>query len=202
MDDGNDLQARQAQRPTSMHGGHFVARSLTARLSVAVEWQGGKNKSRVTKVAAGQAAPVGCEFRGLFHRDFWGENPPSTENRHTNHTHAPRQMVNGITQMSVTFYLYLQIYGSWCIIHHRFNVVKYLWIRSNVSVSRDFALGRFLECLKWSCVWDDYAVKNSLYNAIRLEWSWMKSDYTEILKKLSEIWWEIVKEKERKLGIW
>lgn len=70
MDDGNDLQARRAQRPTTLHVGHFVARSLPARLSVAVEWQGGKNKIRVTKEAAGQAAPVGCEFRGLLHWDF------------------------------------------------------------------------------------------------------------------------------------
>ncbi len=41
MDDDNDLQARRAQCPTTLHRGHFVARSLPARLSVAVEWQGG-----------------------------------------------------------------------------------------------------------------------------------------------------------------
>lgn len=70
MDDGNDLQARGALRPTSLHGGHFVARSLTARMSVAVEWQGGKNKIRVTNVAVGQAAPVGCEIGGLLR---WGK---------------------------------------------------------------------------------------------------------------------------------
>ncbi len=70
MDDDNDLQARRAQCPTTLHRGHFVARSLPARLSVAVEWQGGENKIRVMKVAAGQAASVGCEFRGLLHWDF------------------------------------------------------------------------------------------------------------------------------------
>lgn len=59
---------------------------------------------------------------------------PSVYQIQTRKPHTCTQTdVNGITQTSV-FYLYLQIYRSWGIIHHHFNVVKYLWIRSRETL--------------------------------------------------------------------
>lgn len=116
MDDGNDLQAGGALRPTSPHGGHFVARSLTARMPVAVEWQGGKNKITVTNVAAGQAAPVGCEIVGLLHWNFGGENPPSTEDKHTRSRTGGESDRTWLTNICVALFVFINVWMvAYCI---------------------------------------------------------------------------------------